>query len=109
MLLAQPTALRQRLLRSAGGAATRVAYVMGPSSRLYEERGVGDALPKLAVATEVPSALSGSCAKHVIVRLFLCPVAIRLEFSITYIFSPSLCSSALRSDSGQRCARPRTI
>merc|ERR1719201_465447 len=53
VLLAQPTALRQRLLASHAGAATRVAYVMGPSSRLYEERGVGDALPKLAVATEV--------------------------------------------------------
>merc|ERR1719420_790285 len=33
---------------------------MGPSSRLYEERGVGDALPKLAVATEVLTQAQGA-------------------------------------------------
>lgn len=45
-LLAQPAQLRQRLLTAAQPA--RIAYVMGPASRLYEEKAVD--VPKLPVA-----------------------------------------------------------
>jgi hypothetical protein len=50
VLLAQPKALRDRLLHPRDG---RIAYVMGPTSRLYEERGVVDQMPKLLIAQSV--------------------------------------------------------
>jgi hypothetical protein len=52
VLLSQPKALRDRLLHPRDG---RIAYVMGPTSRLYEERGVVEQLPKLLVAQSVLS------------------------------------------------------
>jgi hypothetical protein len=50
VLLGQPKALRDRLLHPRDG---RIAYVMGPTSRLYEERGVVDQMPKLLIAQSV--------------------------------------------------------
>merc|ERR1719160_1837720 len=50
VLCAQPKALRDRLLHPRDG---RIAYVMGPTSRLYEERGVVDQFPKLLIAQSV--------------------------------------------------------
>jgi len=50
VLLSQPKALRTRLLHPGEG---KIAYVMGPTSRLYEERGVADQMPKLLIAQAV--------------------------------------------------------
>merc|ERR1711977_512175 len=50
VLLSQPKALRTRLLHPGEG---KIAYVMGPTGRLYEERGVADQMPKLLIAQAV--------------------------------------------------------
>jgi hypothetical protein len=57
ILLAQPKALRDRLLTPGDG---RIAYVMGPSSRLYEERGVVEQLPRLEISNVVMSKIEAA-------------------------------------------------
>jgi hypothetical protein len=57
ILLAQPKALRDRLLVP---QQSRIAYVMGPSSRLYEERGVVEQLPRFDIANIVMYKIEGA-------------------------------------------------
>merc|ERR1712039_172287 len=69
VLLEQPAALRQRLLRpSEAGAADRtvgrLTYVMGNSSRMYEEKHVSSLWPHLDVAKTLTMQLEASPLDH---------------------------------------------
>jgi len=66
VLLAQPQAMRQRLLRpaAAGQGPNRLAYVMGPTSRLYEERCIAEQFPRLEVAKATLATIERSEMEH---------------------------------------------
>lgn len=66
VLLGQPPALRARLLRQpdAGAGSRRLTYVMGNSSRMYEEKCIGDLWPHLDVAKTFAMQVEASRLDH---------------------------------------------
>merc|ERR1712080_401916 len=62
VLLEQPVPLRQRLLRplETSERVSRVTYVMGNSSRMYEEKCISDLWPHLDVAKTFAMQLDAS-------------------------------------------------